>query len=242
MKTMIITGASSGVGRGLAIHFAKQNWKVAAIARSAEKLAEVKSECPDNITTFICDISKSCEVRKTFDAIITDFKQIDVLVNNAGMNAGGNMDDNKLNIIDLGIDVNIKGTMYCSGAVVPIMKKAKSGQIINIASIAGLSGGLADEWINPDKTNFCVYGTAKAAIIHFTESLSKQLLPCGIRTTCLCPGGIQTPLWEKQGGYPDSNAKLITVKDINNLIQFLVEQPNNILYKNMTLFPINEWK
>ncbi len=242
MKKMIITGASSGVGRALAVHFAKQNWRVAAIGRSEERLNDVQSEYPDNIDTFVCDISNPSEVRKTFDAIISAFKQIDVLVNNAGLVTPGNMDDDELDVIDKGIDINLKGTMYCTGAVVPAMKKAKSGQIINIASIAGLPGGLADEWINPERTSFCIYGTTKAAVIFFTESLSKQLLPCGIRATCLCPGAIATPLWERQGGYPDTDAKIMRVEDMNNLVQFLVDQPDNILYKNMTMFPVNEWK
>ncbi len=242
MKTMIITGASSGVGRALAIHFAKQNWNIAAIARSAEKLQEVKSACPDNIDTYICDISKSTEVRKTFDSIIAKYPAIDVLVNNAGMVTPGNMDEDDISVIDLGIDVNLKGTIYCTGAVVPAMKKAGAGLIITIASIAGLPGGIGSEWIDPGKTKFCTYGTAKAGIIFFTESIAKQLLPSGIRATCLCPGGIETPLWGKQGGYPDADAKLITVEDMNNLVQFLVDQPDNILYKNMTLFPVNEWK
>ena len=84
MKTIIITGASSGVGRALAIHFAKENWNVAAIARSSERLQSLESEYPDNIETYICDISKSTEVRNTFDAIIAEYPSLDVLVNNAG--------------------------------------------------------------------------------------------------------------------------------------------------------------
>ncbi len=242
MKTMIITGASSGVGRALAIHFAKQNWNVAAIARSAERLQEVKSVYPGNIDTYICDISKSTEVRKTFDSIIAKFPTIDILVNNAGMVTGGNMEEDDLSIIDLGIDVNLKGTMYCTGAVVPAMKKAGAGLIINIASMAGLPGGMQTKFINPEKTGYATYGTTKAGMIYFTESIAKQLLPSGVRATCLCPGAIETPLWERQGGYPDKDAIIMTVEDMNNLVQFLVDQPDNILYKNMTMFPVNEWK
>ncbi len=242
MKTMIITGASSGVGRALAIHFAGQDWNIAAIGRSAERLQDVKYEYPNKIDTYICDISKSSEVRKTFDTIISKFPVVDVLINNAGIVTGGNMDNDELSVIDLGIDVNLKGTMYCTGAVVPTMKKAKAGLIINIASIAGLPGGLADQWIDSNKTKFCTYGTTKAGIIFFTESLAKQLLPSGVRATCLCPGAIATPLWENQGGYPDNDAKIMTTDDMNNLVQFLVDQPDNILYKNMTMFPVNDWK
>ena len=152
------------------------------------------------------------------------------------------MQEDELSVVDLGIDINLKGAMYCTGAIVPAMKKAGAGLIINIASIAGLPGGINSRWISPEKTDFCIYGTAKAGLIFFSESIAKQLLPSGVRVTCLCPGGIETPLWEKQGGYPDAEAKLITVEDMNSLVQFLVDQPDNILYKRMTVFPVNEWK
>ena len=242
MRTMIITGASSGVGRALAEHFAKQDWSICAIARTAEKLKELEANYLGIISPYICDISKADNVRQTFNTILEKHPAPDVLVNNAGVVTKGFMEEDELDIIDKGLDVNLKGTIYCTGAVVPAMKKAKSGLIINIASIAGLPGGVNDKGINQERTGYSIYGAAKAGIIHFSESIAKQLLPHGIRVTCLCPGGIETPLWEKQGGYPDANAKLISVEDMNNLIQFLVEQPNNVFYKNVTFFPINEWK
>jgi NAD(P)-dependent dehydrogenase (short-subunit alcohol dehydrogenase family) len=242
MKTMIVTGASSGVGRGLAIHFAGQGWHVAAVARNAERLAEVQAACPENIATYVCDISQSAEVRSTFDAILAACPAPDVLVNNAGLVTKGSMEDDDLSVIDQGIDINLKGTMYCTGAVVPAMKRAGAGLIVNVASIAGLPGGIHDRWTGAEQTQYCTYGVSKAGMIHFSESVAKQLRPHGIRVTCLCPGGIETPLWTRQGGYPDAEAKLITVEDMNNLVQFLVDQPENVLYKCMTLFPMNEWK
>ncbi len=138
MKTMIITGASSGVGRALAEHFAKQDWSICAIARTAEKLKELEANYPGLIAPYVCDISKADNVRQTFNTILEKHPAPDVLVNNAGGVTKGFMEEDELDIIDQGIDVNLKGTMYCTGAVVPAMKKAKSGLIINIASIAGL--------------------------------------------------------------------------------------------------------
>jgi len=171
VKTIVITGASSGVGRALAIHFAKQDWNVAAIARNADKLQEVKSECSDNIHTYICDISKSGEVRNAFDEILAAYPTLDVLVNNAGLVTPGNMDEDDLSVIDLGIDINLKGTMYCTGAAVPAMKKAGAGLIINIASIAGLPGGIGSEWIAPGITKYCTYGTSPPGTIRPTSSV-----------------------------------------------------------------------
>ena len=242
MRTMIITGASSGVGRALTEHFAKQHWSICAIARTAKKLKELEADYLGLVSPYICDISKPDNVRQTFSTILKKHPAPDVLVNGAGVVTKGFMEEDELDIIDMGIDVNLKGTIYCTGAVVPAMKEANNGLIINIASTAGLPGGVNDKWIRRERTSYSTYGVAKAGIIHFSESTGKQLLPHGIRVTCLCPGGIETPLWEKQGGYPDADAKLISVEDMNNLIQFLVEQPNNVFYKNMTFFPINEWR
>ena len=123
MKTIIITGASIGVGRALAIHFAKENWNVAAIARDKKRLQSLESEYPDNIETHICDISKSNEVRGTFDAIIAEYPSLDVLVNNAGLVAKGNMEEDELSVVDLGIDINLKGAiniLYKSMTMFPV--------------------------------------------------------------------------------------------------------------------------
>ena len=87
-----------------------------------------------------------------------------------------------------------------------------------------MPGGNADRWLNADNTSYCIYATAKAAVIHFSENMAKHLLPHRIRVTCLCPGGVATPLWTNKGGYPDPDAKLITVEDMNNLVQFLIDQ------------------
>jgi len=242
MESMIVTGASSGVGRGLAEHFAAQGWHLYAVARNEQRLVELEARFPERITTHVCDISRADQVRRTFDAILEACPAPDVLVNNAGLVTKAYMEDDALDAIDAGIDINLKGTMYCTGAVVPAMRKAGKGFIINVASIAGLPGGSPPRWTDAERTTYGTYGVAKAGMIHFSERLASQLIRQGVRVTCLCPGGIDTPLWAKQGGYPDPAAKLISVEDMKDLVQFLIEQPENVLYKCVTLFPTNEWR
>ncbi len=107
------------MGRGIALYYAEAGWNVCAVARNQERLEELACRFPDKILTFSCDVSKADQVRSTFDAILEKFPDPDVLVDNAGKVIGGIMETSPLDVIDEGIDINLKGTMYCTGAVVP---------------------------------------------------------------------------------------------------------------------------
>ena len=164
-KVMIVTGASTGVGRATALRFAEEGYTVYALARSADKLAQLSQNSAGNIIDKPTDVSDSQQVQATFDSIIAEQGRIDVLVNNAGVTTDGQPVDFQL--IDRIIDVNLKGTMYCTYATLPIMQQQGEGRIINVASIAGVD-------INHFGGNG-LYTASKHGMVAFSEAIGKKV-------------------------------------------------------------------
>ena len=160
MKTMVITGASSGLGKTLAEHFATKGWTVCAVARSRDKLVELREAYPEKIFAYPTDISNAKQVKASFAAIHETHNPIDVLINNAGVvPQWKQFGKDDFEVIDQTIDINLKGTMYCTYAVLPGMLERKDGRIINIASRVGLVEGRPP---GPDAPlGFADYGASK---------------------------------------------------------------------------------
>ncbi len=231
MKTMVITGASSGLGKAVAEHFAKKNFAVCAIARSTEKLKKLEDQYSENIVAYPADISDKKQVKNVFNKILEKHKVINILVNNAAVRKTGDFHEQEIDLIDEIIDTNLKGTMYCTHYALPAMIEKGKGEIINIASVGGLV-------VNPQAALYC---SSKHGMIGFGEAIAKAMCSKGVRVTTLCPGGIDTPLWTKDSPHPGGAEKLMTPKDIAKLIGFIIKQPNNVLYKRVVFFPMCEW-
>ncbi len=230
MKIMVITGASSGVGKSAAIRFSNEGYQVCALARSFEKLGALEQESSGKIQPFQTDVSDSSSVEETFARIIEDYGSIDVLINNAGVTGGGQSVDNEL--IDRIIDTNLKGAIYCTYAVIPSMQQKEFGHIINIASIAGVdishqgSDGL--------------YTASKHGMVAFSEAIGKKFRRDGILVTALCPGGIDTPLWSVDNPYPHAESEMIRPEEVADLIAYILVQPKRTLFKNVIFVPVIE--
>ncbi len=232
MSNIVITGAGSGLGKSIALHFAANGDTICAVDRDKENLEKLVKQYPENISTYFVDISESDMVRDAFSAIYKDHGSIDVLVNNAGIHMNGEFADVEYDLIDKMIDVNIKGMLYCTRAAIPKMIENKSGHIINISSVAGLRGV-------PKRS---LYIASKHAMVGFGDALAQELLPHGVLLVTLCPGGIATPLWDaKTNPYPGESEKLIKPDDIADLIDYILKQPKNILFKKLVFFPTSEW-
>ncbi len=248
-KTIIITGASSGLGAELARRFAKENHTVCALARSVDKLNNLNKEYPENIYPFPVDISSEQTVKDTFNAIKKQFKTVDLLINNAAYVCGGGVvgEDNLSEAYKV-IDINLKGAMYCCYAVIPLMVEKQSGRIINISSIAALPGGpMSIFQKNPEEIKAGAYGISKAGMNAIGEMLGQSLQSNNITMTTIMPGAIDTPVWIDEKGnnrHPmkEDGAKLMKTSEVADLISFIAAQPNHICYKSVTLFPICEWK
>ncbi len=187
-KVTLITGASRGIGAAAAVMFAKAGSHVIINYRADEKAAEqIRRQCLEygvKATLAKADISNRSEVDTMVDKTIKEFGRIDVLVNNAGIwehNPIDGMDDARLK---RALDVNILGTFYPTMAVVPYMKRQRSGNIILISSTAGQRG---EAFHSP-------YAATKGAIISLTKSLAPELIEYNIRVNCVAPGWVDTDM------------------------------------------------
>ncbi len=239
MKTMVITGASSGLGKAITEYFANKNYAVCALARSSDKLAEIEKAYPGKVFPYSCDVSKSSQVKDVFAKIIKKHKQIDVLINNAGVfQQNKQFPKDPFECIDATIDVNLKGTMYCTYAASEDMIKRKDGRIINISSRVGVVGNSSGPAKAGSPQGFGDYDASKHGVMGFAHAFGRGLLANGIFMTSLCPGGIKTPMSAEWDIDPD---KLIQPEQIADLIDFILKQKKNILFKNMLFIPPHEW-
>lgn len=230
MRTMVITGASTGVGRATALRFAGEGYSVCALARSVDKLDKLAMEAAGKIVPYPTDVSDSKQVERTFAKILEDHGRIDVLVNNAGVTSGGRPVD--VATIDRIIDTNLKGTLYCTFAALPSMRENGGGHIVNVASIAGVDisarGGDG------------LYAASKHGVVAFSESLGKMVRRDGVLVTALCPGGIDTPLWNDENPYPFDKDAMIRSEEVADLIAYILAQPKRTLFKNVIFVPVVE--
>ena len=246
MKTIVITGASSGLGEELARRFAAEGHQVCALARRADRLKSLEDEYPDHIHAFPVDISSQEAVADCFKTIGEQFAAVDVLINNAGYVGGGVVGKDDWSESANVIDINLKGTMFCCYGVIPLMKKKQSGRIINISSIASLPGGALPMFQSDDGTvQTGAYGISKAGMNAIGEVLGHSLQQSNITLSTIIPGAIDTPLWYNEKGecrYPIQGAQLMKASEVADMICFVASQHNHICYKSITMFPTCEWK
>ena len=189
MKTVLITGASRGIGRATALKFAENGFAV-AVNFSTSK-AEAESLCRQIVENggkaapFCADVCDESAVKKMIKDVNTSLGDIDVLVNNAGIALPQGLftdfDHAEAKRI---FDVNVFGIMNCCRQVIPHFVSRKNGKIINISSLWGMVGGSCE----------VIYSASKAAVIGFTRALAKELAPSGIYVNCIAPGLIETDM------------------------------------------------
>lgn len=189
-KTVIITGASSGIGEAVALRLAKSGAAVVLGARRVERLQSVAARIEaegGRVSAFPCDVTQRADLEKIAAHAVEKFGSIDVLVNNAGVMPISRLDVYDVEGWDRTIDTNIKGVLYAIAAVLPQMKLQRSGHIISIASVAGhkINGGSA------------VYAASKYAVRVISEALRQEVTHDGIRVTIVSPGATQSELFDK---------------------------------------------
>jgi len=181
----MITGASSGIGKRLAIDLAARGAIVAgcgrSIARLKETLKEVRRTSPSS-TMIGCDVSDAEQVQGMVAKIIADFGKVDVLINNAGIGMRKPFIETDLRTIENIIRINYLGAVYCTHEVLPSMIARGAGHIVNLSSGAGLIGTV----------NMAAYCGSKFALNGWSESLYHELKPLGINVSIICPGPVET--------------------------------------------------
>lgn len=187
-KVALVTGASRGIGRSIALELARSGISVAINYHSSDKMAkellrEIK-KFNENVNIYKSDVSNEIEVSEMVHKINLDLGEIDILVNNAGISQIGLFTDMTSHERDRMIGVNLIGAMNVTKAVLPSMIHYKRGSIINISSMWGEVGASCE----------VVYSASKAGLIGFTKALAKEIAPSGIRVNCISPGVIDTDM------------------------------------------------
>ena len=186
-KTILVTGATSGFGNAIAHRFAQNGYTVIITGRRQDRLATIKTELETKynakIYTLCFDVRNNAEVIEAINEIKTQVSHIDILVNNAGLAAGlATIDEGNVDDWDAMIDTNLKGLLYVTRQIAPMMKQQCAGHIINIGSTAG----------KMVYKNGNVYCATKFAVDALTQSMRIDLLPFGIKVTSINPGMAET--------------------------------------------------
>jgi NAD(P)-dependent dehydrogenase (short-subunit alcohol dehydrogenase family) len=228
-KVVIITGASSGIGRATAILFAKNGSNVIAVGRNAKELSALREQAQGkkgSVKIHLADIRETTQVERLINDTVEGLGQIDVLVNSAGIIMNGTIENTTLDDWDKMMDINLRSVFFVMQKCIPHLEKTK-GNIVNVSSVAGPRSF-------PNLLSYCV---SKAAVDQLTRCSSLELAPKGVRVNAVNPGVVVTNL-HKRGGMADENyqeflknsknthplGRVGEAKEVADLIYFLASE------------------
>ncbi len=217
-KTAVINGASDGLGREIALKLAKEGVSFALIARTAEKLEVVKTEClqagAPKVDIYALDIRNTPELKKVLEQI----KTVDILINNAGIwQKVGPLEEIEKSVIDDVIATNLTAMIHCTQLLLPVLKKQPEAAIINISSRSGVTTPAGQS----------VYVASKWGVTGFTEVLKNDLKETKVRVAGVYQGGTNTKMFEKTGENFPVNT-FIDPKDLADVVVFMLSRPGQI--------------
>jgi|SRR5437867_1835350 len=226
-KVAIVTGASSGVGRAVALYLSVRGWQVAAIARRRETLEETGNR----IHAYPCDVTDAGAVAAAVADVIAKFGGVNALVNSAGTNIPRRaMDVLTLDDFHAVIDVNLNGAFHCVHAVLPHMRRQGEGTIVNIVSDAGL--------IANAKAG-AAYVASKFGLTGLTQSINAEERQNGVRACAIFPGDIDTGLLEKRPAPPppEARAKMLKPEDVAECVMLAIDLPQRAVVEQLVVRP-----
>ena len=241
-KVAIVTGASSGIGHATSLALSKAGVRVAVGARRTDRLQELEKKIINDKKNergeiFIqkLDVASKSNCDSFVDAVVRKWGKVDILINNAGLMPLSYFKNRKVEEWERMIDVNIKGVLYCTSAVISYMLDKKSGHIVNISSVAG-------RIVFPGASVYCA---TKHAITAFSEGLRKELSPeYKIRVTCIEPGAVSTELLEtitddSMAGLIQAtkNMEILQSEDIANAVLYAIQAPNHVNVNEILIRP-----
>ena len=238
-KTALITGATSGIGRAVADIFAENKYNLIVTGRRSERLQELKAALEQqhgiSVLALCFDVRNNDEVVRNIASLPVEWRNIDVLVNNAGLAVGLNhIQDGVLDDWERMIDTNIKGLLYVTRAVSPLMVARNSGHIVNICSVAG----------KEVYENGNVYCATKHAVDALSKAMRIDMLGHNIKVTNICPGAVETEFsivrfkgdtQRAAGTY--KGIEPLTGRDIAECIYFAVSLPEHVCINDMMIMP-----
>jgi len=236
-KTAFITGATSGIGKATAEIFAKQNIQLILCGRRKDRLISLKTELEKftKVAILNFDVSNKEEVFKVVQSLPKEFQKIDILINNAG-NAHGlsTIQDGSIDDWDAMIDINVKGLLYVSKAILPQMVERNEGFIVNIGSIAGKE-------VYPNGNVYCA---SKHAVNALNKAMRLDLNKHNIRVSAIHPGAVETEFSEVRFKGDKEKAKSVykgfkalQAEDIADIIYFVVTRPYHVNIEDLVVYP-----
>ena len=228
MKTVIITGGTSGIGLATAKIFLSHDFNCVLVGRSRERFDKIKSQLIGNFEFISADVGKVVDCDKIISHTVEIFGGVDVLINSAGIYSEGAITSVDEKIFDEIFATNVKGTFFTTRAAIDELIKSR-GSIVNVASDAGLHGNY-----------FCsAYAASKGAVVAFTKSLALELASFPVRVNCVAPGDILTPMtlaqMKNSGSTVEELAKIYplgrigTAEEVASAIYFLASESANFI-------------
>jgi 3-hydroxy acid dehydrogenase/malonic semialdehyde reductase len=238
-KTILITGASAGIGKACANLFAQHNYNLILVARRAERLQVLKEELTKqysiNIHTEVLDVRNNEDVESFIKNLPEDFKNLNALVNNAGLAAGlTTLEFGEIDNWNRMIDTNLKGLAYMSKACIPLLKGQMNAHIINIGSIAG-----KEIYMNGN-----IYCASKHAVDALTKSMRLELSEYPIKVTGVHPGAVETEFSIVRYDGDEEKAKKVyegydnlLAEDIADAVYWAVSRPSRVNINDIVIMP-----
>jgi NAD(P)-dependent dehydrogenase (short-subunit alcohol dehydrogenase family) len=228
-KVALVTGASSGLGRGFALALARAGVKVFLVARREEALREVVEEISatgGEAAYHVTDVRVTPSLFDLVDVLLARFKRLDILVNNAGLGYRAPLLELKRSEILEMLETDLLAAIFlCQAALNALLRSAPS-DIVNIASLAGLDGFA-------EGTAYCA---AKAGLVGFTRALAQELKPANVRATAICAGSIDTPFFDRFRPTVEPGKRL-HVDDAVRALMYVLTSPPNVLHGEIVLRP-----
>ena len=227
----LITGASSGIGKATALAFAKAGIDVALVSRSQEKLnavAQAVQQSGVKAKAYAVDLAQIEQVQEKIIAIAADFGPIDILINNAGMGYTGALSETPLSDWLSVINLNLTSVFQCITGVLPMMRDRGRGTIINVASVAG----------KQSFPNWGAYSVSKAGLIALSQTFAQEERAYGIRVTAICPGAVNTGLWDTETVHVNfDRSTMLTPEIVAQSILHTALLPEQAVVEELTLMP-----
>lgn len=232
ISVSVITGASRGIGKAIALSLAGENHKVAVFGRDRDALDQTESEIRSigsEVISYSGDVRDVDFVDNSIYDVLNRFGKIDNLINNAGFGNFKNFIDSSLQEFRDQIDVNLFGVYNFTKAVVPSMIKAKRGNIINISSLAGKNSFVGGT----------MYSSSKFALMGFSRSLMLELREHFIRVVLICPGSVDTEFFMESGHSAPAKGKVLLAEDIAHTVLSVINLPERAMISEVDIRPTN---
>lgn len=231
-ETAIVTGASRGIGKAIAVNFAREGMNLALFGRDSRSLNEAADICRESgseVLTFSGDVADVNFVNGSVDKVLEKLGSVDHLINNAGVAVFKKFVDTEFEDFELQINTNVYGIFHFTKKIIPHFIKQGSGSVINISSLAGKNGFQFGT----------TYAATKHAVMGFTRSLLLEVREFNIRVAAVCPGSVATDMIINSDMKPASLEKVLDPKDIADVVSTMVKLPVRAVISEVEIRPTN---